>query len=80
MAINVELKNEEKTVEKIDFPVLMYAFDYDQIVLFTSERCGTSLKTGNGYGKDGVHHDNFVPCTDKSVWEKYEGEITLKNK
>lgn len=74
MAINVELKNEEKTVENIDFPVLMTSKNANQVVLFTSEHTATCLGIGSSLStKIGEHHDTLVSCYDDSVWQKYEG-------
>ncbi len=80
MAINVELKNEEKTVEKIDFPVLMTSKNANQVVLFTSEKKGTCLLQGSSYTPSGTYSDTWVSCADDSIWRKFTGEITLKNK
>ena len=78
--IEVNVKEEEKTVEKIDFPVLMKSKNLNQIVLFTEEREGTCLKIGSSTLGIGQHSCNWVSCYNKSIWEKYEGEITFKNK
>lgn len=80
MAINVELKNEEKTVEKIDFPVLMKSIGTGYIVLFTSWHEGVIIVDINEIQRIGFTSSCFSQCTDGSVWEKYTGEITLKNK
>ena len=79
MAINVELKNEEKTVEKIDFPVLMKSKRHNQIILFTSENTGTCLSEGASSVSIGDHKDSWVSCYDNSTWSKYLGELTLIN-
>ena len=78
--IEANLKEEEKTVEKIDFPVLMISCKRKQIVLFTSEHSGTCLKGGSEDLSIGWHADRWVSCFDLNYWEKYEGKITLKNK
>ena len=78
--IEVILKEEEKTVEKIKFPVLMRSCQRKQIVLFTSEHSGTCLEGGSENLSIGCHADRWVSCFDLNYWEKYEGEITLKNK
>ncbi len=78
--IEVNVKENEKTVEKIDFPVLMKSKDLNQIVLFTGEHEGTCLKIGEYTLKIGEYFIHWVSCYNKSIWEKYEGEITLKNK
>ena len=80
MAINVESKNEEKTVEKIDFPVLMTRIVTGEIVLFTSWREGVIIVDINEIQRIGFTSSCFSQCTDGSVWKKYEGAITLKNK
>ena len=46
MAIEINVKEEEETVGKIDFPVLMRSKNLNQIVLFTGEHEGTCLKIG----------------------------------
>ena len=78
--IEVIVKEEEKTVEKIDFPVLMKSINSGQIVLFTGEHEGTCLKIGESPLKIGEHSIHWFSCYNKSIWEKQEGEITLKNK
>ena len=78
--IEVIVKEEEKTVEKIDFPVLMRSKNLNQIVLFTEECEGTCLKIGSSTLDIGKHYCDWASCYDNSIWEKFEGEITLKNK
>ena len=78
--VEVIVKEEEKTVEKIDFPVLMESKNLNQIVLFTGEREGTCLEIGSSIVYIGQHSCDWVSCYNKSIWQKYEGEITLKNK
>ena len=78
--IEVNVKEEEKTVEKIDFPVLMKSKNLNQIVLFTEEHEGTCLKIGESALKIGEYSNCWSSCYNKSIWQKYEGEITLKNK
>lgn len=78
--IEVNVKEKEKTVEKIEFPVLMRSKNLSQIVLFTSKYEGTCLDCGNSYVEIGWSCDRWVSCYDSNSWEKYEGEITLKNK
>ena len=78
--IEVNLKEEEKTVEKIDFPVLMKSLNNGIIVLFTSETKGVCIDKGNSNNYIGLYADSWRECTSKKNWEKYEGEITLKNK
>ena len=78
--IEVNVKEEAKTVDKIDFPVLMKSKTLNQIVLFTGEREGTCLKIGESNLKIGEYSIHWFSCYNKSIWEKYEGEITLKNK
>ena len=78
--IEVNVKEEVKTVEKIEFPVLMISCKRKQIVLFTSEHSGTCLSGGPDDLTIGWHCDRWVAYHNKEHWEKYEGEITLKNK
>lgn len=79
--VEVIVKEEEKTVEKIDFPVLMKAIDTAQIVLFTAEFYGVLLhKNTNTSINVGDFIDRWISCFDLNHWQKYEGEITLKNK
>ena len=77
--IEVNVKEEEKTVEKIDFPVLMRS-NLSQIVLFTSKYEGTCLDSGSSDVEIGWSCNRWVSCYDSNTWEKYEGAITLKNK
>ena len=51
--IEVNVKENEKTVEKIDFPVLMKSTNLNQIVLFTGEHEGACLKIGESTLKIG---------------------------
>ena len=78
--IEVNVKEEEKTVEKIKFPVLMRSINLNLIVLFTKDREGTCLKIGSSTLDIGQHSCDWASCYNNSIWEKYEGEITLKNK
>ena len=78
--IEVNVKEEVKTVEKIEFPVLMKSKNLNQIVLFTREHEGTCLKIGESILEIGEYSIHWFSCYNKSIWEKYEGEITLKNK
>lgn len=80
--IEVNVKEKEKTVEKIDFPVLMKSVNDNQIVLFTSKYCGVLLCIENVKTqlKVGDFVDRWISCFDLNHWKKYEGEITLKNK
>ena len=78
--IEVNVKEDVKTVDKIEFPVLMRSRNLNQIVLFTEEHEGTCLKIGSSTLFVGQHHCNLASCYDNSIWQKYEGEITLKNK
>ena len=78
--IEVIVKEEEKKKKKIDFPVLMKSENLNQIVLFTGEHEGTCLKIGESTFKIGEYFIHWVSCYNKSIWEKYEGTITLKNK
>ena len=78
--IEVNVKEKEKTVEKMEFPVLMRSRNLNQIVLFTEEREGTCLKIGSSTLYIGQHSCDWASCYDNSIWQKYEGEITLKNK
>jgi len=78
--IEVTVKKEEKTVEKIEFPVLMESKNLNQIVLFTGEHEGTCLKIGSSTLVIGQHSCDWASCYDNSIWGKYEGEIILKNK
>ena len=78
--IEVNVKEEVKTVEKIEFPVLMKSKNLNQIVLFTEECEGTCLEIGSSIIDIGQHSCDWASCYNKSIWEKYEGEITLKNK
>ncbi len=76
----IEVTEKEKTIEKMEFPVLMRSRNSNQIVLFTGEHEGTCLKIGESPLKIGEHSIHWFSCYDNSIWEKYEGEITLKNK
>ena len=78
--IEIIVKEQEKTVEKTKLPVLMRSCQRKQIVLFTSEHSGTCLEGGSENLSIGWHADRWVSCSDLNYWEKYEGEITLKNK
>ena len=78
--IEVNVKEEEKTVDKIKFPVLMRSKNLNQIVLFTEECEGTCLKIGESPLEIGEYSIHWFSCYNKSIWEKYEGEIILKNK
>ena len=78
--IEVTVKEEEKTVEKIDFPVLMKSINSGQIVLFTSKHRGCRLHGGDENMDIGWYAERWESCYDNSIWQKYEGEITLKNK
>ena len=78
--IEVNVKENEKTVEKIDFPVLMKSINSGQIVLFTSKHCGCRLHGGDENMDIGWSCDRWESCYDSNTWEKYEGAITLKNK
>ncbi len=79
--IEVIVKEEEKTVEKIEFPVLMKATETEQIVLFTSEFYGVLLYKNTLTSINvGDYVERWVSCFNKNHWQKYEGEITLKNK
>ena len=78
--IEVIVKEEGKTVEKSDFPVLMERIETGEIVLFTSWREGVVILDKSEIRRIGFTSSCFSQCTDGSVWQKYEGEITLKNK
>ena len=81
MAIIVELKNEEKTVENIEFPFLAEAKDCGKIVMFISKNKGICLFAGTDiFDKVGTMSEHWCSCKNTNVWQKYEGEITLKNK
>ena len=74
--IEVNVKEDVKTVEKIDFPVLMKGKEFGTVVLFTDENSGVCLEKGTSNNWVGL----WVSCFDTEFWEKYEGTITLKNK
>ena len=78
--IEVNVKEKEKTVEKIEFPVLMKSLNSGIIVLFTSETIGVCVDKGYSTRHTGLYSDSWIECTSQKNWEKYEGEITLKNK
>ena len=80
MAIEVNVKEKEKTVDKIEFPVLMRSKNFNQIVLFTGEFEGTCLQSGKSTIKPFSYSCSWLSCCNNSLWEKYEGEIILKNK
>ena len=63
MAIEVNVKEKEKTVEEIEFPVLMKSKNLNQIVLFTREHEGTCLKIGESTLKIGEYFINWVIVT-----------------
>ena len=79
MAIEVTSVVTNKTVEELDFPVLMRS-NLSQIVLFTSKYEGTCLDSGSSDVEIGWSCNRWVSCYDSNTWEKYEGKITLKNK
>ena len=75
-----------KTITRVKFPLIMkcIAPDYkiggkDCIIMFTEPNCGVVLHTNNLVHKNGEYYDNFVVCTDKSVWEPFVGTIELSN-
>ena len=78
--IEVNVKEKEKTVEKIEFPVLMKSLNNGIIVLFTSETIGVCVDKGDSKNYIGLYSDSWIECTSQKNWEKFEGEITLKNK
>ena len=74
--MKVEIKN---GVEKEKFPVLMISRSNSQIILFTDYCCGVVINQGSSSHRVGHYITNFVRCVDDSAWEKFTGEITLKN-
>ena len=78
--IEVNVKEKEKTVEKIEFPVLMKSLNSGIIVLFISETIGVCVDKGDSNKYIGLYSDSWIECTSQKNWEKFEGEITLKNK
>lgn len=57
--IEVIVKEEEKTVEKIDFPVLMKSLNNGIIVLFTSETIGVCVDKGDSNNCIGLYSDSW---------------------
>ena len=72
----------EIEVDEEGFPVLMESLNDGLVVLFESENCGTVVSLGKNVDdlKIGYASNAFISCSRKDIWEKYEGEITLKNK
>ena len=72
----------EIEVDENGFPILMKSLIDGMVVLFESENCGTVMSLGESVDdlKIGYASNAFISCSRKDIWEKYEGEITLKNK
>jgi len=75
-----------KTDTRVNFPIIMKCISSDykiggkeSIVMFTGRNEGVVLHTNNLIHRNGEFVDNFVACTDKSVWEPFCGTIELSN-
>lgn len=71
--MKVEVK--EKEVNDSKFPCLMKCKVYNIIVLFISDKCGTCLIDESGSNKIGYFSERW----DMDLFNKFDGEITLKN-
>ena len=69
-------------MNKTEFPILMQSINDGIVVLFESENCGTVVSDNPNDDDLGLGYTSnaFISCNRKDVWQKYEGEITLKNK
>ena len=69
-------------MQRSEFPILMQSINDGLVVLFESENCGTvvSDKPNSDDLRLGYTSNAFISWNRKDVWEKYEGEIILKNK
>ena len=69
-------------MNKTEFPILMQSIISGIVVIFESENCGTVVSDNpNDYDLGlGYTSNAFISYNRKDVWQKYEGEITLKNK
>lgn len=76
MKVNIKDQKQELT-----FPVLMKMVDSDRVVvvLFTDLTTGVCLMDSNNYFDPCFTSSNWIQCTDKEHWEKYEGTIELSN-
>ena len=79
MAIKVEYIEEEKMEPISQYPVLMYYRKNDMIVLFTGPQSGVVMNDNDLYNA-GYYSDNWGKCTNRDIWEKYSGKITLENR
>lgn len=69
------------TDQELTFPVLMRMVDPNRVmvVLFTDLTTGVCLMDSNNYFNPGFTSSEWIPCTDKEHWGKYEGIIELSN-
>ena len=71
---------EEKTQDKpLDYPVLMQSKTNGQIVLFTEEKKGTVLNSGNSGYDVGCHSESWESANNKDTWQRYTGSVNLSN-
>ena len=76
--INLSFKKREGT----EFPVIMISIDdpeYVWIILFYDETEGVLLHSNNPEDSIGAFSTILIPFDDKSVWRKFEGEISIRN-
>lgn len=69
---------EREPKPELYFPVLMKHKSSELIVLFISSSSGVVLR-GNNVNKIGYYSDSIIKSTDTIYWEKFTGEIILKN-
>ena len=78
MAIKQIIKDSCKLQSK-DLPILMRERQTDDVILFFDDTAGIYVKSNNE-SKVGDVRVGLCDFKEASIWEKYEGEITLKNK
>lgn len=75
--MKVEIKNEKENEQEIAYPILMKSKTCSIVVLFTDQIHGVCLKPSKirEIGEGGT----WVKCTDETEWQKFTGEIIIKN-
>ena len=71
--MKVEVK--EKEVNGYEYPLLMKCEKYGIVVLFISDKCGTCIIDNSGDSEVGYFSERW----DIDLFNKFHGEITLKN-
>ena len=79
--MKVTVKIAEVKNEKTKYPVLMRsnATGNEVVYLFINNTTGVCVVGDNGFNKVGTYDDDLISATNRDIWKKFEGTITLEN-